>query len=225
MSIRRLVAISVAVAVVVLLLVTPFRRWAIDLVRWVADRGASAAIVYAVIYVGAAVTLLPGSALTLGAGFVYGVGWGTVIVLPAAWTASLAAFLIARRYMHGAVQRRVEGHARFAAIDRAVARAGFKITLLLRLSPLVPYGLLNYALGATSVRARDYALATAIGMLPGTVLYVYLGSLITTATALGRSEDRSWLYWLGGAVTIGVAVALTIIGRRELGRELAEVSA
>lgn len=225
MSVRRLVIAAAVIAVVALVLLTPVRRWAAELVGWVNDKGSGAAAIYAALYVVAAVLLLPGSALTLGAGFVYGVVWGTVIVFPAAMIASLVAFGIARRVAHEAVQRRVARHRRFAAIDRAVGRAGFKITVLLRLSPVIPYGLLNFALGVTSVRFRDYAVATAVGMLPGTVMYVYLGSLVTSASDLGRSSERGWLYWAGGVITILVAVAVTVVGRRELRRELQQVEA
>lgn len=181
---------------------------------------------FAVLYVVTAVLLVPGSVLTLGAGFVYGVTWGTVIVFPAAVAASLIAFVIARRFAYQPVQRRIARHpqsAKYAAIDRAVGRAGFKITLLLRLSPMIPYSVLNYALGATRVRFGDYTLATTIGMLPGTIMYVYLGSLVTTASELGQSPDRGWLYWIGGAITVASALAVTMLARRELQRELDEV--
>jgi uncharacterized membrane protein YdjX (TVP38/TMEM64 family) len=217
--------VALVIVVAALVFLTPVRRWATDLVGWVNDKGSGAAVVYAVLYVVAAVLLLPGSALTLGAGFVYGVVWGTVIVFPAAMIASLVAFGIARRLAQEAVQRRVARHRRFAALDRAVGRAGFKITVLLRLSPVIPYGLLNFALGVTSVRFRDYAVATAVGMLPGTVMYVYLGSLVTSASELGHSPDRGWLYWVGGAITVVAAIAVTLVGRRELRRELQEVPA
>jgi len=225
MSARRLVVVAVVIIVGALLLLTPIHRWATELVGWVHDKGGGAAAIYAALYVIAAVLLLPGSALTLGAGFVYGVVWGTVIVFPAAVVASLIAFGIARRIAHSAVQQRVARHRRFAAIDRAIGRAGFKITMLLRLSPVIPYGLLNFGLGVTSVRFRDYAVATAVGMLPGTVMYVYLGSLVTTASDLGHSSGRGWLYWVGGAITVAVAVAVTVVGRRELRRELEELPA
>ncbi len=225
MSGRRLAIIAVVIVVGALVFLTPVRHWATELVGWVNDKGSGAAAIYAVLYVIAAVLLLPGSALTLGAGFVYGVVWGTVIVFPAAMVASIVAFGIARRVAQQAVQRRVARHRRFEAIDRAVGRAGFKITVLLRLSPVIPYGLLNFALGVTSVRFRDYAVATALGMLPGTIMYVYLGSLVTSASELGRSSNHGWLYWLGGAITVVVAIAVTLIGRRELRRELQEVPA
>lgn len=216
---RRAVVAAVLLAVVAMIIFTPMRRWAIELVLWVKDQGPGAAVLYGVIYVVAAVLLLPGSALTLGAGFVYGIGWGTVIVFPAAVTASLLAFGIARRFARDAVQRRAVADRRFGAIDRAVGRAGFKITVLLRLSPIVPYGLLNYALGVTGVRFRDYALATTLGMLPGTIMYVYLGSLVTSATELGTAS-RGWLYWAGALVTVVATVAVTWIARHELRREL-----
>lgn len=225
MNTRRAITLGAFLALGALLVVTPLRAWALELVLWVKAQGPAAAVAFAAIYVVAAVLLLPASVFTLGAGFVYGVGGGTLVVFPAAVLASLLAFAVARRYARDTVQRRVTRHGRFGAIDRAIGRNGFKITLLLRLSPLVPYGLLNYALGITAVRARDYGVATMLGMLPGTVMYVYLGSLVTSATQLAHAPSRGWLYWLGAVFTVFGTVGVTWIGRRELRRELAEVVA
>ena len=222
--IRRVVVAIAVLAIGAVVVFTPLRAWAIALVTWVKEQGPAAAVVYSAIYVVAAVALTPASALTLGAGFIYGVAWGSVVVVPAAVLAALVAFMIARRFARDTVQRRVATHRTFGAIDRAVGRAGFKITLLLRLSPIVPYGLLNYALGVTGVRFRDYAAATMIGMLPGTITYVYLGSLATSATELDHAPTRGWLYWGGAALAIAAMVGATWIGRRELRRELAEVA-
>lgn len=80
---------------------------------------------------------------------------------------------------------------KLAAIDAAIAEHGFKIVLLLRLSPVFPFNLLNYALGLTRVQVRDYVLASFIGMLPGTALYVYLGSLVTRASELIHTPMRA----------------------------------
>jgi uncharacterized membrane protein YdjX (TVP38/TMEM64 family) len=111
---------------------------------------------------------------------------------------------------------------RFAAIDRAIAKQGFKITVLLRLSPIVPSALINYTLGLTRVRLREYVVGSAIGMLPGTILYIYLGSLVTSATDVGIKPSSPWttaLYW-GGLVAALIAVAmLTRIARRALVHE------
>ncbi len=213
------IGLAVVAALVVIVFVLPARQWAIAFVEWIRGKGAAAAIIFAVTYVVAAVLLLPGSVLTLGAGFVYGAVWGTVVVVPASIAAALISFVITRRFGRGWVAKRVKGSKKFEALDHAIEHAGFKITLLVRLSPIFPFGLLNYALGLTKVTFRDYALATALGMLPGTIAYVYLGSLVTSATDLGHSNG-SWLYWVGGGLTVAASVAITLIARSALKREL-----
>lgn len=131
MTARR-VALGIALAaLVVAIVVLPVRSWAIGFVAWVRAQGPAAAVLFAVTYVVAAVLLIPGSGLTLGAGFIYGVWWGAALVIPASIAAALIAFAIARRCARAAVARRIAGHRRFEAIDRAIGQAGWKITLLL----------------------------------------------------------------------------------------------
>ena len=226
MSARKIaIGLAVVATVVAVVVVLPARQWAITFVEWIRGQGTAAAVIFAVTYVAAAVLLIPGSALTLGAGFVYGAVWGALLVIPASIAAALIAFVIARRFGRGWVAKRVDGNPKFETLDRAIGRAGFKITLLVRLSPIFPFGVLNYALGLTGVRFRDYAIATALGMLPGTIAYVYLGSLVTSASELGHGSSGSWLYWSGGAFTLVAAVAITWVARRALRRELDEVHA
>lgn len=222
----RKVAIGIALVAVIAaaLALIPSKQLAISFVGWMRGQGAAAVMIFALAYVLAAVLLIPASALTLGAGFVYGTVWGTLLVVPASMAAALLSFAIARRLVRAWVVARVEGKPRFAALDRAIGRSGFKITLLVRLSPIFPFGLLNYALGVTEIRARDYLVASLLGMLPGTIAYVYLGSLVTSATELGGG-GRSWLYWVGGALTIVASIAITVIARQALRRELAEAHA
>ncbi len=214
-----------AALVVALVWLLPFGAVGIALIEWVRGAGPVAVVAFAAVYVGSAVALVPASALTLGAGFVYGPVWGGLLVVATSNAAALISFGLARQFGRGWIARRVQAEPRFGAIDRAVARAGGKITLLLRLSPVFPFGLLNYALGLTAVSPRAYAVATALGMLPGTLLYVYLGSLLTSATALGARPQHGLttvMYW-GGLGFAAVSVSLiTWIARRALRLELAK---
>jgi uncharacterized membrane protein YdjX (TVP38/TMEM64 family) len=219
------IAIALVVVIAAAIALVPAKQWAISFVGWMRGQGAAAVVIFALAYVLAAVLLIPASVLTLGAGFVYGTVWGTLLVVPASMAAALLSFAIARRLVRAWVVARVEGKPRFAALDRAIGRSGFKITLLVRLSPIFPFGLLNYALGVTEIRARDYLVASLLGMLPGTIAYVYLGSLVTSATELGGGGGRSWLYWVGGALTIVASIAITVIARQALRRELDEAHA
>jgi uncharacterized membrane protein YdjX (TVP38/TMEM64 family) len=112
-------------------------------------------------------------------------------------------------------------------VDAAVGREGFKLVLLLRLSPLIPFNLLNYILSLTRVTTGRYVLGSFIGMLPGTAVYVYLGSLAPAAAELsraaaGRSDARTSLYAAGLAATVAVAVITTRAARRALQSEFKE---
>ena len=200
----------------------PLDTWLRQLAGWIQDAGALGVLVYAGAYVIAGVAMLPGSVITLAAGFAWGPVWGVAIVSPVSVLTSTVAFLLGRTLLRDWVRGRVETNPKFAAIDDAVGRNGFKIVLLLRLSPIFPYNLLNYTLGLTSVRLTHYVLASFLGMLPGTVLFVYLGSLVTSVGELlgGQQPDggplQNVLYWGGLAATLVVTVLVTRIARRSL---------
>ncbi len=172
-------------------------------------------------YVLATLAFVPGSLLTLAAGAVFGLWQGTALVLAAATTGATLAFLVARYVARSSVERRVARNPRFGAIDRAVAAEGRKVVFLLRLSPLFPFNLLNYALGLTRVSFLDYFLAS-IGMLPGTFLYVYLGKGLGSLAALSAGErvetGPAGLALLGAGLvaTIWVTALVTRAARRAL---------
>jgi uncharacterized membrane protein YdjX (TVP38/TMEM64 family) len=177
-------------------------------------------VVFAAVY--AVVCLvLPGSLITLAAGSLFGVVVGTIVVSLASVTCASIAFWLGRTLARSLVEKRLAGNPRFRALDQAVATGGFKIVLLTRLSPLFPFTLLNYAFGLTKVRFRDYVLASWIGMLPGTVMYVYLGSTVKELAdiAAGNVEGgtaRLVLFFVGLAATVVVTVYVTRLARRAL---------
>lgn len=203
-------------------------RWLVLLADWIRGAGAPGVAVYALVYILATLLFLPGSLLTGAAGFAYGPLWGTLLVSPVSVAASALAFLLGRSVARRSVARRLERQPRFVAIDDAIGSGGFLIVLLLRLSPVLPFNLLNYALGLTRVRLRDYLLASLLGMLPGTLLYVYLGSLVTSASELlgggpsARGAAGRMLYWGGLAATLAVTALITRLSRRALRRALGE---
>ncbi|HET9440437.1 MAG TPA: VTT domain-containing protein [Longimicrobiales bacterium] len=190
---------------------------------WVAGQGVTGALVFAVVYACATVLLVPGSVLTLAAGAIFGIGRGAALVMIAATIGASAAFLIARYAARARVARRMQRDPRFAAIDSAIGASGWKIVVLLRLSPLFPFNLLNYALGLTSVRFLEY-LAACVAMLPGTLLYVYYGRIIGDVAALasGAAIERGPAYYVllgvGLVATIAVTVLITRLAQRELRR-------
>ena len=178
-------------------------------------------------YVLACVAFVPGAVLTLAAGALFGLAKGVVLVFLGAVAGSTAAFLVARHLARNAVARRHERDPRIAANDRAVAQEGLKIVFLLRLSPVFPFNLLNYALGLTSVTLRDYLFAS-IGMLPGTVLYVYYGTALGSVARIAAGEKPEHgrggtaLLLAGLAATILATILITRMARRALRRAGAE---
>ena len=169
-------------------------------------------------YIVATVLFLPGSVLTLGAGAVFGVVLGSVYVSVASTLGATAAFLVGRYLARDWVAKKIEGNAAFAAIDRAVAAEGWKIVGLTRLSPAFPFSLLNYAFGVTRVSLRDYVLASWIGMMPGTVMYVYVGSLARAAGDRTRTPGEWTLYAVGLIATIMVTIFVTRLARAALAK-------
>ena len=192
---------------------------------WVAGLGPFGPVIFIGIYIVACVLLIPGSILTLGAGFVFGVVKGTVIVSVAATLGATCAFLVGRYIARDWVSGKIDANPRFKAIDEAVAREGWKIVGLVRLSPLFPFNLLNYMFGLTKVSLRHYFFASWIGMLPGGVMYVYIGSLAGDLAALGagnrvRSPAEWALYVIGLAATIAVTIYVTRLARHALERKV-----
>jgi uncharacterized membrane protein YdjX (TVP38/TMEM64 family) len=173
-----------------------------------------------VIYVVSAVFLVPGSLLTLAAGFLFGVIAGFILVSVGSTLGAAAGFLISRYFARERVEHRVASHPKFQAIDGAVLRQGFKIVLLARLTPIFPYSLLNYAFGITSMNFRSYIVASWIGMIPATILYVYLGATAQDLTQIltGNIEmDSSTTFKaLGLAATAALVFTVTRIARNAL---------
>lgn len=214
------------VAVVVLVLVgRQAGAYLPQFAAWVQALGFWGPIAFILGYAVATVAFLPGSLLTLAAGAIFGLAGGTVYVFIGATLGSALAFLVARYAARRAVERRLQSHPRFASVDRAVAKEGLKIVFLLRLSPVFPYNLLNYALGLTRVRFLHYV-AASIGMLPGTFLYVYYGKALGSLAAIagGAEIERGAGYWLvlglGLVATLLVTTLVTRIARRALRQEV-----
>ena len=180
-------------------------------------------IIFIVTYIVATVCLVPASALTLAAGAVFGLAWGTVYVSIASTLGACAAFLVGRYFARGWVNRQIEGSEKFAAIDDAVEDEGWKIVALTRLSPAFPFNLLNYAYGLTKVPLVPYGLASWIAMMPGTVMYVYLGSLAKAPE--GRTPGQWALLIVGLLATIAATVMITRSAKRALNKRLDDDSA
>ena len=188
---------------------------------WVDSLGSLGAIAFIVLYILATVAFLPGSILTLGAGVVFGVFFGSLYVFIGATLGAIAAFLVGRYLARDWVAQKIAGNQKFKAIDQAVGKEGFKIVLLTRLSPIFPFFLLNYAYGVTGVSLKDYAIAS-VGMIPGTIMFVYIGSLAGNLATLGTQNQtvNPFLEWtiriIGFMATVAVTLYVTKLARKAL---------
>lgn len=193
--------------------------------QWIDSLGTVGAIAFISIYIIATVAFLPGSILTLGSGVVFGVVWGSVYVFIGATLGATAAFLVGRYLARGWVANKIADNKKFAAIDQAVGREGLKIVLLTRLSPIFPFNLLNYAFGITGVTLKDYFIGS-LGMIPGTIMYVYIGSLAGNLALIGTETQPTnpTLQWairiLGFLATVAVTIYVTRIAQKALEDEV-----
>jgi uncharacterized membrane protein YdjX (TVP38/TMEM64 family) len=189
----------------------PVKEWVLLFTSWVRSFGAFGMLIFAVAYFFAVVALAPAGLLSVAAGLLFG-AWGFPIVVAAATAGAVLAFLIGRYLAREKVKRAVRKRPVLEAIDQAVREEGWKIVVLLRLTPLVPFNIQNYALGVTDVRLMPYALGTFFGIMPGTALYVYLGA-IGEAAARGESGGLLQTSFLSiGLIT--TIVVVVVIGRK-----------
>jgi uncharacterized membrane protein YdjX (TVP38/TMEM64 family) len=189
--------------------------------EWVQGAGLWGALLFGLVYIPASVLFVPASVLTLGAGFVFGVAKGTVIVSLGSTAGAAAAFFVARTVGHDWAAGRMARFPALDAIGRGVEREAFKVVLLTRLSPLFPFNLLNYAFGLSSVPFKTYLLASWIGMLPGTLMYIYLGAAAQSVAALLSGELRRTrvqlaMFAAGLVATVAVTTIVTRTARRAL---------
>jgi uncharacterized membrane protein YdjX (TVP38/TMEM64 family) len=201
---------AVVVAIFVAWFLLPVKEWLQSLTEWIDGLGLWGGVVFAAAYVIATVLLAPGALFTIAAGLVFGLGWGFVVVMIGATVGASLAFLVARYLVRDKVKHMFEGRPKFKAVDNAVAEEGWKIVLLLRLSPLVPFNLQNYFFGLTNIDFWHYALATSVGIIPGVVLYLYIGALGGALTGGGQWGTPQWVFFGAGLVaTIVVALLVT----------------
>jgi len=217
--------VGIAIAAALLLLGRKLGGYVPAFAEWVESLGVWGPVAFIGGYALAAVAFIPGSILTLAGGAIFGLAKGTLYVFLGASLGATLSFLIARYVARGAIEKRIEGNAKFASIDSAVAGQGLKITALLRLSPVFPFNLLNYGLGLTRVRLTDYVLAC-FGMLPGTFLYVYYGKALGSLAAVAGGAEiergaKDWaLLGVGLAATVAVTVVVTRIAKKALADEI-----
>lgn len=205
-----------------------------NILQWVDNLGttklfsvniAIAPLIFILIYTISTVAFIPGSVLTLGAGILFGIIKGSIYVFLGATIGATLAFLVGRYLARNWIAKKIATNQKFKAIDQAIGREGLKIVLLTRLSPIFPFNLLNYGLGITGVSLKDYILAS-VGMIPGTIMYVYIGSLAGSIADLGESQPNAnplaqWtIRIIGFIATVAVTLYITKIARQALNESI-----
>ncbi len=206
----------------------PVQQWLRTFNDWVGKMGLAGIFIFIAVYAAATVLLAPGAILTIGAGFAFGLWKGFLAVSAAATLGASLAFLVARFVARDKIEAMARRNPKFQRIDNAIGKKGAKLVFLLRLSPVIPFNLSNYFYGLTAVKFWPYVLASWIGMMPGTFLYVYIGTSGKAAisAAGGEAVKQGWQYWtfmsIGLVATIVVTVWVTKIARDAL-KETADV--
>ena len=200
----------------------PFKSLSVTLQDWIESLGIWGPITLGAIYVVATILFVPGTILTLVAGAVFGLGIGFITVSIASTIGASLAFLIARYLARDKVSSMAEDNRHFGAIDKAIEEGGWKVVGLLRLSPAIPFNIQNYLYGLTKVKFWEYALTSWIAMMPGTFMYVYLGTV--SGAALGGNREKSPAEWallvVGLLATIAVTVYVTKLAKSKLDEDV-----
>eukprot|EP00741_Cyanophora_paradoxa_P020860 tig00021318_g20138.t1 len=206
----RIVFITViSIVVVVGVLVLRLDRYLPIVLEWISNQGILGPILLAVAHAICTVILFPGSVLCFGAGFLFGWFLGTIAVFVGETLGALLAFLLGRTLLADLVERLAQSHPKFLLMDRAIEQQGWRIVFLLRLSPILPFNVINYMLAVTKIRFHDYAMATAAGVFPSTWLFVYVGSTANDIADITKGlsgQDKT-----SQIVLMSVCTVLTII--------------
>lgn len=229
-AIRRLIAlIAIVIALLLAMRFLPVQQWLRNFNDWASQMGVAGIFIFIGVYAIATVLLAPGSILTISAGFAFGLWKGFLSVWAGATLGASLAFLIARFIARDKVEAIAKGNEKFRNIDNAISKQGAKLVFLLRLSPVIPFNLSNYFYGLTGVKFWPYVLASWIGMMPATFLFVYIGTAgkaAVSAAAGGGAVTYDWQYWtlmgVGLAATIAVTIWATRIARDALRKTEAE---
>jgi uncharacterized membrane protein YdjX (TVP38/TMEM64 family) len=195
----------VVVAVVIAFRMLPLGAWLVRFQAYVRAAGPIGYVLYALGY-GLVALIIPGSVLTIGAGAIFGIVGGTIVVLAGATLAATIAFILARTVLRHRIERMIAKNNKFHAVDQALSREGTKIVLLVRLAAVFPFTIVNYAFGLTGIRLAPYIGATAIGILPGTIAFVYIGA----AAASVATQDRTKLIFTIAGLVVALAVSLFV---------------
>lgn len=221
-----LIALTICCAAIVgLILLLPYldqiKGYVRNVIEWVGSLGFWGPLVFIILFVVSAVICLPASILTASAGTLFGLKMGVLYVSIASTVAAIISFLIARYAARDWVEEKVSKNAKFSAIDNVIGKQAWKIIGLTRLSPIIPFPLMNYGFGVTKVKLSHYIIASWIGMIPGTILFVYIGAVGKAAVGSEVKSATEWLFYgVGLIATVVVTVYITKISKKALRKEL-----
>lgn len=194
----------------------PVEEWLRTAQAWFVSQGALGAVLFVLLYTVAVILLMPGSALSISAGLIYGF-WGLPLAVAGATIGASIAFLLARHMAREQVASWLEDRPRVNAVVEAVNDGGWKIVGLVRLSPVIPFNLQNYFFGLTGIPFWHYAAATCIGIIPGTAVNIYLGAIGSMALDESSQSQVRWGFFvLGLIVTLVVTWFVTRKAREKL---------
>lgn len=215
---KLIVGLAVVAAVIIAFRVLPVADWLRAFQAYVRGIGPIGYVVYALVYAVCCVLFIPASLLTLGAGAIFGLAAGTAVVVAGATLGATLAFLLARTVLRERIQSMTANNAKFRALDRAIAKEGGRIVLLVRLAPVFPFTYSNYAFGLTGIRTLPYVLATLAGIIPGTFAFVYIGSAAATAASGSASNVKLAVYIVGAIATVAASVFVARVAMRAIRR-------
>jgi len=214
-AINRIALTMVFVVLVYSLYALPFADWITVIVDWAQRHPVAGPAIYTASIIVATVLFVPGSVTMMIAGFLFGLVPGCVYAAIGIVAGAQCAFLVGRKGARHWVENKVAGNRRLVAIEKGLREEAFVIVVLTRLSLVIPFNVLNYAYGVTSVRSRVHLIATTVGMLPAVALYVYLGTLARDLGQIlsGEATPSSLGYWIAAAGILGIVVLTWAIHR------------
>jgi uncharacterized membrane protein YdjX (TVP38/TMEM64 family) len=223
--VQLIVLIGILIALFLAMKFLPVQQWTRNFNEWVGQMGVAGILIFIGFYAVATVLLVPGSILTIGAGFAFGLWKGFLAVSAGSTLGAALAFLVARFVARDKIEIIARRNEKFRRIDNAIGKEGAKLIFLLRLSPVIPFNVSNYFYGLTAVKFWSYVLASWIGMMPGAFLYVYIGVASKAAVSVATGSEavqHGWQYWtftsIGLIATIVVTIWATKIVRDALDR-------
>jgi uncharacterized membrane protein YdjX (TVP38/TMEM64 family) len=219
--VKVVIGVAVVAALIAAIRFLPIKEWLTDFQTYVRGLGALGYVVYALVYAVCVVFFVPASILTVGAGVIFGLIPGTIVVVCGATLGATLAFLLARTVLRKRIEKMTEGNPKFAALDRAITREGAKIAFLVRLAVVFPFTYINYALGLTGVTLRTFFLTTLIGITPATFAFVYIGAAAKEAATTANNTKLA-VFIIGGIAALAVSVFVGRIATKAINGEVAK---